>query len=290
MPLTYAEMVSIGDKLVAAMLTCVPQQGTTTSSTTPGFGDSSIAKGDSLDYGMLRKLRDLQDVILTGSPADADVVNLLLPAVKNAPNVVPLQKQIAATLGAVLAAVEAACVQSGQANAISAINSLETFLQYYNTGAGGYWNCLMPPDWRTLYYNIRNAYPAAYNLYFEVLQGAAYTNALGKLIASGPTFTDGVAIDSTKYAGGVAQVTTSGFAGAADTVTVNGTWRKQDGTTGTGNGTVTVSGNGTVAVSGLPFANALLLDVAGITAGPLITGGTIYAEAKRPSGRTYPPT
>jgi hypothetical protein len=286
MGLSSANFVSYTDKLAAAMLTCVPQLGVATGSTTPGFGDSGIVKGNASDYGMLRKLRDLEDLLLTGSPADSNTVNAMLSSIRNAPNVVPLQKQLPATLGGILSALSNACNAAG----LTGVTNINTFASYYNTGAGAPWNALVCPDFNTLfYYCNNNTNLTNTNVYFEVLQGATYTNGLAKLVVSGAVFTDGVAINNTKYAGGFGQVTVSGFAGTSDTVTVTGSWRKTDGTTATGNGTATVAGNGTVTLTP-PFANALLLDVTAITAGANITAGTIYAEAKRPTGRTYPPT
>lgn len=181
-----------------------------------------------------------------------------------------------------------------RAAGLTGVTDLNSFLTYYNTGSGGPWACLVAPDFRVVYDAVKKSNLAVQNAYYEVLNGASFdgntfTNALRKLVVSGAVQTAGFSIDSTQYAGGFGQVTTSGFTGSSDTVSVAGTWRKVDGTTATGNATATVAGNGTVVLTP-PFTNALLLSVSSISVGAGITGGTIYAEAKRPAGRTNPPT
>ncbi len=222
--------------------------------------------------------------------SDEYVQAILLSGAITARTNIDAFKVIGPTRKPFLDVLEAACAQAG----LSGIQTLDAFLTYYNTatGGGGPWNCLQAPDFRDLFYSWKGAYPTATNLYFEILQGATYTNAIAKWIVSGAgtgNLTAGTNIDSTKYAGGFGQVNVSGLTGSG-VVTVTGNWRKTDGTVATGAaGTATVSGNG-VTVLTPPFTNALLLTVTAIAAANGITAGTIYAEAKRPSGRSNPPS
>jgi hypothetical protein len=187
-------------------------------------------------------------------------------------------------------------VFAGQAG-LSAVTDIASFATYYNVGAGGAWNALLAPDFASLYYAWKQAYPPNTVCYFEVLQGSTYTNGLGKFVVSGAgagTFTDGVAIPYNSagvanFAGGFGQVKWSGATGSG-TITVAGVWMKTDGTVASGNGTVSLSGASGTGVLTPPFTNALLLDVTNITIAAGITAGTLYAEAKRPTGRTNPPT
>lgn len=194
---------------------------------------------------------------------------------------------------------------------ISGVSSLDTFLKYYNIGAGGYWNGLQDGRWfREIYYAVKNAYPSVYNCYFEVLQGTLnaathlYSYGLGRFVASGAgagTFTkatlegelitDGSGfgkIDSSKYAGGIAQVVSSGLGGSGvltmtgngydpdtQTVVTGKTWTK------TISGDTTSDFDGGTGVSG----NILLLEVTNVTIAAGITAGTFYIQARRPTGR-----
>lgn len=188
------------------------------------------------------------------------------------------------------------------ANIANSITNIETFLDYYNTGAGGNWNCLMPgPQWRELYYQWKRAYPAIDNLYFEIKQGGTfrgttYTNALGKFVATGAgtgTFTNGAAVDTAKYAGGVGNLKVSGLAGSGN-VTITGTgWNPATGAiTASVTWIVAVSGDGNVAIvpgGGTAPANCLINDVTNIATPAGITAGTFYVEALKPTGREVIP-
>jgi len=192
------------------------------------------------------------------------------------------------TMAAPLTLLKAEAARTG----LSGVNSINSFLTYYNIGAGKPWNCLMAPDFRDLHYAATKAYPSPYNVYFEVLQGGTYTNALRKSVVTGAgadTETAGFSIDDTKYAGGVAKLNVSGLTGTG-TITFAGLWRKEDGTTATGNGSQSVTGNGLVTVGTLPFTNALLLTCTSVTIPAGISAGTVYVEAHRPTGRTNPPS
>lgn len=184
------------------------------------------------------------------------------------------------------------------ANIDASITGVESFLTYYNTGAGGEWNALMPgPQWRELYYQWKRAYPAIGNLYFEVLEGGTfrgttYTNALGKFVVSGAgtgTFTDGAAVDTTKYAGGIGNLKVSGLTGSGN-VTITGTgWNPAtNAITASVTWITSVSGDGNTAIvvgGGTAPADCLINNVTNITIAAGITAGTIFVEAKKPTGR-----
>ncbi len=182
---------------------------------------------------------------------------------------------------------------------LTGVNSLDQFLTYYNYGSGGTNTGLQSQYFRILFYQWKNAYPTARNLYFELLQGASFggttfTNGLRKLlVGTGETAGDSI---STDYAGGVPYLKVSGFAGTSGTVTVTGT--QYDPATGTRTAgktwTATVTGNGNFALASgggtSASANALLCAVSGISAAGSITAPTlIYAETWKPSGRLAVP-
>jgi hypothetical protein len=124
-------------------------------------------------------------------------------------------------------------------------------------------------------------------VYFEVLQGTDYPNALRKLVV-GTGQTAGYTIDAMMYAGGFAHLKWSGVTGSG-TATVTGIWRKPDGTTATGNGTANVSGASGAASITPPFTDALILSCSNISVSG-VTAGTLYVEAHRPFGRSNPPS
>lgn len=170
-------------------------------------------------------------------------------------------------------------------------STLETFLQYYNTGGGGTWQVLQNPEWRDLYNNMMGGsrYPEEYNLFFEVLQGSTYANAIRSKVVGGSE-TAGATIDSTKYAGGIPSLLVSSFAGTSDTVTVTGTfYDPATKTTSSGvTATFTVTGNGKFyRVAGTAASNALIISASSITIGANITASTrIDVEAERPALRS----
>ncbi len=188
-------------------------------------------------------------------------------------------------------------------------SNLDTFLTYYNVGAGGTWTALQDRKLRDLFNAIKGGsnYPSPENLYFEVLQGTLsdedhlYTNGLGKLevgvgfsaaIVEG-SLVNGVvngAIDHTKYSGGDNVLNVSTFGGSSDTVTVTGyafdpaTQTVDTGSIVTWDATVSGTGDVALAVNTAP-ANSRIIEVTNIAAGGSITSGIMYVEAQRPSGR-----
>jgi hypothetical protein len=178
---------------------------------------------------------------------------------------------------------------------LTGVTSLDTYLTYYNYGAGGTNTALQSPYFREVYYRWKGGYPTARNLYFEILQGAAFggttfTNGLRKLVVgTGQTPGDSI---STNYAGGRPYVNCTVFNGASDTVTVTGTeYNPATGTRTAGKTwTATVAGIGTVALASgggnAASANALLVAVSDLAAGANITAGsTIFAESWKPASR-----
>jgi hypothetical protein len=241
-------------------------------------------------YGALDDLMD--DIVAT---ADSACIGGLYNTAKSARDSTYAQRialrQMQGILERLNGLVRAASIDS-------TITNIETWLAYYNTGTGGDWNALMPgPQWREIYYQWKGAYPSVSNLYFEIkeagtFRGTTYTNALGKFVVSGAgagTYTDGAAVDTTKYAGGVGNLKVSGLAGSGN-VTITGTgW---DPATGAITASVTwitaVSGDGNTAIvvgAGTAPAGCLINNVTNITIAAGITAGTIYAEALKPTGR-----
>lgn len=180
------------------------------------------------------------------------------------------------------------------AQQITDVTDLESYLKRLNVLLGSKWGALQDPNWRDIWFNVSGGvYPEEYNLYFEVLQGATYPNALRKLVV-GTGETAGFAIDSSKYAGGFPKLNVSGLTGS-DTVTVTGT-AYDPATMAVATSktwTASVTGNGVVALApggGSPApADSLIVAAGAIAAGAGITAGTIYVEAHRPAGRPLLP-
>lgn len=176
-----------------------------------------------------------------------------------------------------------------QALGLTGVNSVATYLQYYNYGTGGTNTAIQSPFFRDLYYRWKGVYPSVNHVGFPVMQGGTYlgttyTNALGKLVV-GTGFTDGAAVDETKYCGGLGYLKVTGFTGASGLVTVTGTsFNPATGAFTTGHtwtATVTANGNYLLAVGTAP-ANALITNVSGISAAAAILAATtIYVEAWR---------
>jgi len=286
--LSAANAVAQTDKLTAFFLALLGTSGSGLGLGTSGANGTGLPASTG---GAFQKVKDLQTLII-GINDPIQIASLMGPSNTLLTNVDALQATNQIAQGYISALDILA-----RAAALVGVTDLNSYLSYYNTGSGGPWNCLCAPDFVNLYFACKSAFPSAPNAYFEVLQGAAwqgttFTNALGKFIVSGAgagAFTAGFAIDSTHFAGGFGQLNVSGLTGSG-VVTVTGNWRNPDGTTQTAtNGTATIAGNG-VTVLTPPSANALLYAVTNIAIAAGITAGTLYVEAKRPSGRTNPPT
>lgn len=245
-------------------------------------------------YGALDDL--LGDIATT---ADPDIIGGLYTVAKSARDSTYAERLMVRQSQAILERLN----QLVRAAAIdSSITNIETWLAYYNTGAGGEWNALMPgPQWREIYYQWKRAYPAIGNLYFKVVQGGTfrgttYTNALAKFVVSGAgagTLTDGAAVDTTKYAGGLPKINCSGLAGSGN-VTITGTgWNPAtNAITASVTWITALSGDGLTAIvpgAGTAPADCLINNVTNITIAAGITAGTFYIEAHAPSGREAMP-
>ena len=221
--LSNTEFVQLVDKYTAAMLTCVPSVlGSATTSSTPGFGDSTIAQGSSLDYGMQRKFRDARLIVAAFN--DPDIQQALLSSITNAALQAPLQKQLSTDFNTVYSNLQTLCTSAG----LTGVTSLDLFASYYNTGGGGSWQALLPPDWINLYSNLNGgASPNAYNIYAPPDTG---TPGRGTYNLGTSTFVAGSALNTSKYAGWLEI-----FGVCTGNITVTGT------------GTITLSANGNTA-------------------------------------------
>lgn len=216
-------LVQAIDKLTATYLETSPSiLSGATSSTTPGFGDSSIAIGGGTDYGRQLKLRDIQTLILGGgSTADPDRVNRLFTAIQATIQQNNMQKQEPILLQQLFQALAADISAAG-----ISVTTIDGFLSYYNTGGGGNWQALASPDFRTLHNLMLGQYPNALNVYAPPLIS---TPGLGSYSGS---FTAGAAADTTKYAGftQLYLVVTSGFTGGPGSIVLSGNGFTANGT------------------------------------------------------------
>ena len=240
---------------------------------------SGLGNGSS---GASGKVQDIMDILL--NCVNYDELDALLRPTKSLLDASIYTNFVSGTVPVFLSALSNLCGRSG----LSGVSDLNTYATYYNLQHSIKWQCLFNPVFRSVYALWRGGtYPSAHNVYFEVLQGTAYPNALRKLVV-GTGQTAGYTIDETMYAGGFPYLKWSGVSGSG-TATVSGTWRKTDGTTATGNGTANVSGASGSASITPPFSDALILSCSNISVSG-ITAGTLYVEARVPSGRTNPPS
>lgn len=270
MALSAAQCLTLTDKLTALWIAALGTDGS-------GYGLGTVGAS----ARAYKKATDEQALVIALN--DATLIAQLMGSANALVTAVDAYNAIGQAANQHLRDIDSACKAAGLAGVIG----LDTFANYYNITAGP-WLCLFAPDFRELYKGWANGQaPTATNVYFEVLQ-SVYTNGMRKLVVGGSQ-TAGQDIDYTKYAGGFGQIIWSGMSGSG-TVTVTGTWRKTDGSVATGDGTYAVSGASGTGVLTPPFTNALLLTVTNIAAGGTLASGTIYAEGKRPTGRTNPPT
>lgn len=259
-----------------------------------GYSGTTYGMGESGDTE--RSAGAVADILAAiAATADSSIINGLYSATVDLQTASQVEKIAAQKLRNFLQQTEGLIRGLG----ISGVTSLSTYLAYYNTGAGGTWTALQNPAFRELYHGWRGAYPSNYNLFFEVVQagvwrGTTYTNALAKFVVSGAgagATTDGVAIDSTKYCGGIPAINVSSLTGNG-VVTVTGTFF--DPATGavetskTALFTITAAGHfyRDTGTPGTAATNALLIDVTTITIAAGITAGTFYVEAERPALRS----
>lgn len=179
----------------------------------------------------------------------------------------------------------------------ASVNNIDAYMTYLNTAnPASYWAALQNPAWQTLgsaWFTGRA--PSAWNTYADAPSANSvapvYTNGLATKVVGG-SFTAGVTIDSTKFAGGVPAIIVSGITGSG-VVTVTGTARNpasfQTPVTGV-TWTVTATGNGTFALAvGTAPANSLILAVSAISAAGGISAGTIEVVSQAPAGRPSEP-
>lgn len=268
MSISVTQCVSFTDKIAAVRLAA---QGVST-------GDYGLG-GVGATFGAWKKAEENETLLKDTD--DLDTILLLGTAFRSLRNACDMASFTASSTTNALNAMNIACA----ATALDGVVSLDTFATHYNLTTTTKWQCLFAPAFLEVYVDVFGSTPSAHNTYNEVLQSGS-SNALGKLLV-GTGFLSGSTIDDDKYAGGFGQVKATGITGSG-TVTVTGSWRKTDGTTAGGDGTASVTADGTVTLTP-PFTDALLLSVSAMSAGTGITAGTIYAEAKRPTGRTNPP-
>lgn len=234
-------------------------------------------------WGATGAIADLKAAIVADL-SDVDPIAALVGPVQNLEASVSGIGLAANNISPVLSALQGHVTRYSLPN----VRSLDDYLTYLNVSQAAKWQALQHPFWKSLATQW-GASASVWNCYFEVLQGAAYPNALAKFVV-GPGFTAGQAIDSGSYAGGFPQIYAQGVAGAG-LVTVTGT--AYDPATKTAAAgytwTCTVNANGRFGLAGgganpAP-ANSLILAVSSVAAAAGLTAATLYIEAARPAGR-----
>ena len=279
--LTYANLVLQSDKLAAIALCIKPADTVTPSNSTVGIGDSSVAHGAGTDYGARYKANQL--LTLSVGVADFDYQNACNASARALSNGLSWQSYLNRQMQQHISNLNSYAGAAG----LSGVTGINSFGTYYNSGAGGPWNCLFAPDFADVYDALFPASPLSpLNVYSHAIAN------MGQLTVTGSgagTFAGGTGVNTAKYAGvGAAQLTVTSFAGSTGTVTVTGT--NQAGVTGR-TWTVSVTANGTYAL--VPtVASDLLVSVQGISipASTLLASTLIVVNGLIPAGRTDPPT
>ncbi len=279
------------DKLTAAFLALSPTlTGDATDEETPGLGDRAIAVDDALDYGAQVKARDLQQAVAAYSDTDAN--HYLNAALERFVRQCSQQQQIRPMFKEILTAL----ANYGRNSGYTGVSSLDSFASYFNVGAGGNWQALLPPDFRTLHYLALHSYPSARNVYPPPILD---TPGLGAWAS--PTFTPTVApFDVTKYNGFLPSMI---LAVVTDDITASGAGSiklKGNGYTADGDGTpaafvgdfsshtltYTISGAGTIAAGTILVFTGNAADVyTSITGHQLnsASGGAYYVIGMPPT-------
>lgn len=191
------------------------------------------------------------------------------------------------TLQPFIAALNTHCSQRAPMVGINSIQSIDSFAGYWN---GVVFNdVLFSPDFRDLYSAAIGAELTPANCYSpEILQGSEYPNAMGKW-AQGSGFTDGAAVNTTKY--GMAKpklkVATALQCTVGQTMTITVSGKNHTGASATW--TYVTTGN-TLNVGEYDFAETdWIQDVTNIeisvTGGGSVTQGVLYVEGRKPMGR-----
>ncbi len=190
---------------------------------------------------------------------------------------------------AMIQSLNAHCSQRGSVEA-SSIVSLDTFATYWN-GAGDFSDVLYSPDFQLAYYAAIGSYLSIGNVYAPAIEQATYTNAMAKYVVETSAFTDGAAVDTTKY--GMLKpslkVTDAITQSGTDPIVITVTGVDHEGTADV-DWTYTYtnpSGGGSIAEGDHDFAevaSAWIRDVTGIVVSGA-SAGTFYVEGLGPDSR-----
>lgn len=263
--LAVADFNYYTDKLAAGYLAALGTSGSGL-----GLGDSTIVS-DASAFGLDRKMRDILNHLQ--ALTDYDQSHSLLEAAHNAKTNAPAELVVPGIISNLFGALNADCAAAG----LTGVNSIDAYSTYWNLNGPS--TALLAPEFSDLYLLIRGVRPTLANVYSPAIANMGQR-------AFGGGFSDGTAVDTTKY-GGVAllQAQISSWAGTSGTLTVTGTNQAgQTGRTWTG----TIAGNGNVTLTP-GVATDLCADVTGITLPGSLSAGTIIIAGLVPAGRSAPP-
>lgn len=289
MALTAANALALTDKM-AAMYLALKGDGTSTGyggAVVLGAGDNTLTRA--ADYGMNRKARDLE-VLLIGDGStvygvgDYASMNALIQSVHALQSIAPYEKLAPTIFTSVLQAINNACA----AQALAGVTTIDQFATYMNTGAGGPNNCLLNPYFAEVYKLTMNTGLTAGNVWSPLIQGNPGMGAWAITGAGTGNFTGGTAVTAASYVGaGLAQVQVEAALTGAPNYTVTVTGTNQAGTGGrTWTGTITGNAQGATYTLTPGVATDCLVSVQAIA----ITGataGTVVVWASPPAGRTF---
>lgn len=270
MGLTSTEFITYTDYLTAVMLAA---KGNSSAGT--GLGDNTLTGAN--QYGSQKGLSDLMTALL--SSQDWSLINVLGASINQSQGMTSYQSWSYSALSSVLNSLVVAIVNLKLTGAGGgAITTIDQYAAYYNTGAGGWWNALLAPDFISLYNAYSGANPSVLNVYSPAISN------MGTFTVGG-SFTAGANVDTTKYAGAaISQITVASLTGSG-VVTVTGS--NQNSVAGH-TWTATASADTTYALTPT-IAGDLLTAVSGISVASGITAGAITVSGAIPTGRSNPP-
>lgn len=261
-----------------------------------GFDDGAETGGISepgVAWGASDAASELQTVVV--GIGDAGIINQLLDPVVRLNSLIGAANYVASLLSPVLLALQGHVTRLQLPN----VRSIDEYMTYYNKGAGGSILTLQSAYFRDVYSKwFGGVAPSAHNLYFESLKegnflGVDMDFALGFMTSILP-FTAGYTIDHTRYSGGEPYILKEAVTvSSTPTITVTGTAYLHSTGAITPGATWTASvtaGSGAVALapggSDPAPAGSYIVSVSDmVISGGGLTGGIIYTEARRPSGR-----
>lgn len=227
----------------------------------------------------------MEETLTTGLWTDLSAINAMAQSVLNLRNTNTLAVRVANDTADLFSRLNALATQQGLG---STVLNLDTWLQYFNTGAGGPLACLCHPAVRFAMESV-NLQASRENFFFPVNFLDGHIGSINGAAYSAGTIT----VDQAKYVGGQGWARMATFAASQGAITVTGTaWDPATKTFLTGRTWVSTGGNFTAVntlrqlIPGGPTpapAQSLLVATSGISA--VTAGNRIDVYLRDPAAR-----